>query len=72
MEDTKMSEDDSMNDLESDDNDCSSSESVDEEIKLSENFIRVLQKISSDSKNYDDYTLLVSIRLTNLDVYNVN
>lgn len=69
MEETKMSEDDSANDIESDDNDGSSSESVDEEIKLSENFIRVLQKISSDSKNYDDYTLLVSIELAYFNVY---
>jgi hypothetical protein len=59
MEETKMSEDESINDVESDDD--ASSESVDEEIKLSQNFITVLEKISSDSKNYDDYTLLVSI-----------
>jgi len=72
MEETKMSEDDSVNDIESDDNDGSSSESVDEEIKLSENFIRVLQKISSDSKNYDDYTLLVSIKLAYFNVYKYN
>ena len=54
-----MSEDDSVNDVESDEE--SSSESVDEEIKLSQNFITVLQKISSDSKNYEDYILLVSV-----------
>lgn len=72
MEETKMSEDDSVNDIESDDNDGSSSESVDEEIKLSENFIRVLQKISSDSKNYDDYTLLVRIKLAYFNEYKYN
>lgn len=69
MEETKMSEDDSMNDLESDDE--SSSESVDEEIKLSQNFITVLQKISSES-NYEDYTLLVSIKKKNKKNTNIN
>ncbi|KAL7020121.1 hypothetical protein ACKWTF_011379 [Chironomus riparius] len=59
MEETKMSEDDSVNEVESDEE--SSSESVDEEIKLSQNFITVLQKISSDSKNYEDYILLLDI-----------
>lgn len=57
MEDVKMSEEESINETESDDD---SSSDVDEEIKLQENFICVLQKISNDSKNYDDYILLVS------------
>lgn len=64
-----MSEDESMNDVESDDD--SSSESVDEEIKLSQNFITVLQKISTDSKNYDDYILLVSIQHVISIIYTV-
>ena len=63
MEETKMSEDDSNNDLESEDNDDTSSECVDEEIELSQNFINTLAKIANDSKNYDDYILLVSINL---------
>jgi hypothetical protein len=62
MDETKMSEDDSLNETESEDHeeDYSSSESVDEEIKLNQNFIQVLHKISAESKNYDDYILLVN------------
>lgn len=62
-ETTKMSEDESVNDSESvDEHDEDSSSSVDdEEIKLNQNFINVLQKLSSESKNYDDYSLLLDI-----------
>lgn len=58
----KMSEDESSLLHESESNDDeSSSNSVDEEIKLNENFIRVLEKIAAENKNYDDYLLLVSL-----------
>lgn len=61
MEDeTKMSEEESSQLHESESNDDESdSNSVDEEIKLNQNFICVLQKIAAENKNYDDYILLV-------------
>lgn len=58
-----MSADESMNETESEGHEEmeeSDSDSMDEEIKLNQNFINVLQKLSSDSKTYDDYALLVS------------
>lgn len=59
-----MSADGSLNNTESEEHDEleeeSDSDSMDEEIKLNQNFINVLQKISSDAKTYDDYALLVS------------
>ena len=39
----------------------SSSESVDEEIKLKKNFIELLTKIDANKYSYDDYVLLVDI-----------
>lgn len=57
-EEAKMSEDE-LHESESI-GDESSSNSVDEEIKLNQNFIRVLEKIASENKSYDDYILLVS------------
>lgn len=58
-----MSEDDSMEDSlvedELDDED-SSSESVDEEMKLTRNFIDALGRIEVNKNSYDDYVLLVS------------
>jgi hypothetical protein len=58
-----MSEDDSMEDSlvedELDDED-SSSESVDEEMKLTKNFIDALARIQVNKNSYDDYVLLVS------------
>lgn len=41
--------------------DISSSESVDEEIKLKKNFIELLNKIDANKYSYDDYVLLVDI-----------
>lgn len=41
--------------------DISSSESVDEEIKLNKNFIELLTKIDANKYSYDDYVLLVDI-----------
>jgi hypothetical protein len=59
-----MSADGSMNDSENEEEivaeEESDSDSGDEEIKLNQNFISVLQKLSSDTKTYDDYVLLVS------------
>ena len=61
-EEAKMSEDESLLLHESESNDEeSSSNSVDEEIKLNDNFICVLEKIASGIKNYEDYLLLVSV-----------
>lgn len=59
--DTKMSEDESssLKDSESEDEKDSNSGSIDEEIKLNENFIKILEKISTNNKNYDDYVLMV-------------
>ena len=53
MNETESEEQDEVDDEES-------SDSMDEEIKLNQNFISVLQKISSENKTYDDYILLVS------------
>lgn len=68
-------EDDSMNEVESEEHeeeeiDDSSSESVDEEIKLNQNFITTLQKISVEGKNYDDFILLVSASLIFTSLFN--
>ncbi|KAG5672721.1 hypothetical protein PVAND_002822 [Polypedilum vanderplanki] len=60
-------QDESMNETESEEHEeeeeeDSSSESVDEEIKLNQNFINTLQKISIEQgKNYDDFILLLDI-----------
>jgi hypothetical protein len=61
-----MSEDDSMEDslIEDElDDDDSSSESVDEEMKLTKNFIDALARIEVNKNSYDDYVLLVSFNL---------
>lgn len=58
-----MSEDESMGDslMEDDEEDeDTSSESVDEEIKLTKNFVDALARIELNKNNYDDYVLLVS------------
>lgn len=60
-----MSEDESMGDSENlmeedEDDEDSSSESVDEEIKLTKNFVDALARIELNKNNYDDYVLLVS------------
>lgn len=65
-----MSADGSSNEMEMEEHDDiaeeSDSDSMDEEIKLNQNFLSVLQKLSSNSKSYDDYVLLVSLfRCTN-------
>lgn len=62
-EEEKMSEDGSLENESEIDDDESSSGSVDEEIKLNQNFITVLEKIATSNKNYDDYILLVSLLL---------
>lgn len=57
-----MSEDGSLHETEMEEHgeeEDSSSESVDEEIKLNKNFINTLAKI--ENKNYDDFILLVSL-----------
>lgn len=58
-----MSEDESMGDslMEEDEEDDSSSESVDEELKLTKNFVDALARIELNKNNYDDYVLLVSL-----------
>lgn len=60
-----MSEDESMGDslMEEDEEDDSSSESVDEELKLTKNFVDALARIELNKHNYDDYVLLVSSRV---------
>lgn len=58
-----MSEDESMGDSlleEDEDDEDTSSESVDEELKLTKNFIDALARIELNKNNYDDYVLLVS------------
>ena len=58
-----MSEDESMEDSlieEDEDDEDTSSESVDEEIKLTKNFVDALTRIELNKNNYDDYVLLVS------------
>jgi hypothetical protein len=61
-----MSEDESMGDslMEEDEEDeDSSSESVDEELKLTKNFVDALSRIELNKNNYDEYILLVSTLL---------
>lgn len=58
-----MSEDESMGDSmieEDEDDEDTSSESVDEDIKLTQNFIDTLARLELNKINYDDYVLLVS------------
>lgn len=64
-----MSEDESMGDslMEEDEEDeDTSSESVDEEIKLTKNFVDALARIELNKNNYDDYVLLVSWTIVHL------
>lgn len=59
-----MSEDESMGDSlveEDEEDEDSSSESVDEEIKLTKNFVDALARIELNKNNYDEYVLLVSL-----------
>lgn len=58
-----MSEDESMADssiVDEEDDEDTSSESIDEEIKLTKNFVDALTRIELNKNNYDDYVLLVS------------
>lgn len=58
-----MSEDESMADssvVDDEDDEDTSSESIDEEIKLTKNFVDALTRIELNKNNYDDYVLLVS------------
>lgn len=58
-----MSDDESMADslMEEDEEDeDTSSESVDEEIKLTKNFVDALERIELNKNSYDEYVLLVS------------
>lgn len=58
-----MSEDESMGDSlmeEDEEEDTDDSESVDEEIKLTKNFVDALARIELNKNNYDEYVLLVS------------
>lgn len=58
-----MSEDESMGDslIEEDEEDeITTSESEDDELKLTKNFIDSLARIELDKSNYDEYVLLVS------------
>lgn len=64
-----MSEDESMGDSlveEDEEDEDSSSESVDEEIKLTKNFVDALARIELNKNNYDEYVLLVSFMNTRL------
>jgi hypothetical protein len=57
-----MSEDESMAEspsVEDEDDEDTSSESIDEEIKLTKNFVDALTRIELNKNNYDDYVLLV-------------
>lgn len=61
-----MSEDESMEDSlieEDEEDDDTSSESVDEELKLTKNFVEVLARIELNKNNYDEYVLLVSLHV---------
>lgn len=61
-----MSEDESMGDSlieEDEEEDTDDSESVDEEIKLTKNFVDALARIELNKNNYDEYVLLVSLYL---------
>lgn len=58
-----MSEDESMADsslVDEEDDEDTSSESIDEEIKLTKNFVDALGRIEMNKNSYDDYILLVS------------
>lgn len=58
-----MSEDESMGDSlieEYEEEDTDDSESVDEELKLTKNFVDALARIELNKNNYDEYVLLVS------------